>query len=301
MTASRSSLLTARPRARSRAADSPVVAHPQTILAVVTLADALAQLAAGGGPDVCLAAELVEGELAVAMAAAAHTDDEAAAAMAAAAHADHEGADGGADDDGNADEWCNWCSVRLAIMDAAHGDPDHPGRHLCEVCVVDRNNREAYTRQFLQPALRAPSAQIHPIALQVGNRYFPHGVANAADHADHIVEIQFLAKLVAQSEHAGRSWSGNALFALRRWANSRENISLLSKVLNKSKGRAFKGYMPGTGPFPQVPGLPTLPEVFRAALQRLRAHIEAWTAQFANDAGLFVELGARIDAALGAI
>jgi hypothetical protein len=41
--------------------------------------------------------------------------------------------------------------------------------------------------------------------------------------------------------------------------------------------------------------------VFLAALQTFRGHIAAWAAQFPNDAELFVELGARTDAALGAI
>jgi hypothetical protein len=265
------------------------------------MCDALAQLAAGGGQEVLIAAELVDAELAFAMVAA----DEAAAAVPAAAHADDdaddEGVDGGADDDGNADKWCNWCDERQAIKDDAHKDPDRPRQYLCDVCVVDRNNREAYTRQFLQPALRADSKEIKPIALQVRNLYFPNPVVDAAEDADHIVEIQFLAKLIAQPENARRSWSGHALFALRRWANSRDNLSLLSSALNKKKGGAFKRYMPGMGPLPQVPGLPTLRGVFFAALQTLRGHIDAWAAQFPNDAGLFVELGVKIDAALGAM
>jgi hypothetical protein len=192
--------------------------------------------------------------------------------------------------------FCSWCDERASIHDPAHADPDDPGSYLCEECRIDRANREAYTRQFLQPALRAPAHQIRANALQEGNLYNLNAVVAVSDQADHIVEIQFLAKLVAQAENGGRSWSGSALFALRRWANSRENLSMLSQVLNNAKGHAFMHLVPGVNQLPVVVGLPSLHDVFRAALLRLRSRVVEMVAQYPDDAELVARLIVRIDA-----
>ena len=261
---------------------------------------ALALFAAGGGPAAAIAIELIDGNNAVVMVDAAH-GDAGAGAGAAAGPGPGPGAiepavAGGEEEDDGGE--CNWCG-EPAIQDDAHLDPDEPrppNKYLCNVCVMEKDERRAYTKQFLQPALRMPSAQIRPIAIGVGNRYFPGAAPLADDQSDHIIEIQVLAKLVAQAEHGGESWSGNVLFAMRRWANSSENLSRLSTPLNNLKGIAFKPYVPGAGPLPQVAGLPTLRDEVIAALRRLRVRVGVWRAHFMTDVALFDRFLVKIDA-----